>query len=290
MSLKPSVRQILFGKRRPWTPANIATALWLDANDASTITLNGSTVSQWNDKSGNERHAAQATAANQPTYTANGLNGKPVLTFDGLNDFLTAGTTSSFNFFHNGQESAAVAVCRFGNTGSDPDANYSLFTNGGGASGDTGIDMSFEDRSPNNNALSVSVSRSVPGSFPVSSFVDNIITPGQWIIPSIRMDADNSTPANRAIGNVNGGANITGNTSSVSPALGNASFPMHIGSGVFSYGFYSYLLGAVSEIIFINSALSTTDRQRIEGYLAHKWGLTANLPSDHPYKTTPPTV
>ena len=27
----------------------------------------------------------------------------------------------------------------------------------------------------------------------------------------------------------------------------------------------------------------------VEGYLAHKWGLTARLPSDHPYKSSAPT-
>jgi hypothetical protein len=42
------------------------------------------------------------------------------------------------------------------------------------------------------------------------------------------------------------------------------------------------------EIIYAPSMLATLDRQRIEGYLAHKWGLTANLPADHPYKTVPP--
>jgi len=51
-----------------WTPAVIQTALWLDANDTSTITLNGLTVSQWNDKSGNGRNATQPTAASQPTF------------------------------------------------------------------------------------------------------------------------------------------------------------------------------------------------------------------------------
>jgi hypothetical protein len=51
-----------------WTPAQIPTSLWLDATDTSTITLNGSTVSQWNDKSGNGRNATQATAANQPAW------------------------------------------------------------------------------------------------------------------------------------------------------------------------------------------------------------------------------
>lgn len=61
---------IIFGGRVPvpWTPTQIPTALWLDAADASTITLNNLTVSQWNDKSGNARHVSQATAANQPVW------------------------------------------------------------------------------------------------------------------------------------------------------------------------------------------------------------------------------
>lgn len=62
------VTAIARGSRRLWTPTVIQTALWLDANDASTITLNGSTVSQWSDKSGNGRHATQAVAVNQPAW------------------------------------------------------------------------------------------------------------------------------------------------------------------------------------------------------------------------------
>jgi hypothetical protein len=30
------------------------------------------------------------------------------------------------------------------------------------------------------------------------------------------------------------------------------------------------------------------DRQRMEGYLAHKWGLVNELPPDHPYKVSSP--
>ncbi len=52
-----------------WTPADISTALWLDASDAATITLNATnTVSQWNDKSGNGRNVTQNTLTNQPYY------------------------------------------------------------------------------------------------------------------------------------------------------------------------------------------------------------------------------
>jgi len=46
--------------------------------------------------------------------------------------------------------------------------------------------------------------------------------------------------------------------------------------------------GFMSEIIAISGTVQTFERQRVEGYLAHKWGLTANLPSNHPYKVNPP--
>jgi len=46
--------------------------------------------------------------------------------------------------------------------------------------------------------------------------------------------------------------------------------------------------GVIYEFVFCPTALSENDRQKVEGYLAHKWGLEANLPSDHPYKSTAP--
>ena len=42
------------------------------------------------------------------------------------------------------------------------------------------------------------------------------------------------------------------------------------------------------EIIALSSEPSPEEREKLEGYLAHKWGLTANLPEDHPYKATAP--
>ncbi len=45
----------------------------------------------------------------------------------------------------------------------------------------------------------------------------------------------------------------------------------------------------VWEILIFNQALSEQDRQKVEGYLAHKWGMTGSLASSHPYKNTPPS-
>lgn len=67
--------------------------LWLDAADASSVVRNGTNVSQWTDKSGNARHATQATANNQPAYSLASRNSKNTIVFDGSNDSLL---TTSF--------------------------------------------------------------------------------------------------------------------------------------------------------------------------------------------------
>jgi hypothetical protein len=43
--------------------------------------------------------------------------------------------------------------------------------------------------------------------------------------------------------------------------------------------------GNFGEAIIFNTELSESDRQKIEGYLAHKWNLTGDLPVNHPFKT-----
>lgn len=81
----PLRRSIL---RPRFSPKMIAgLQLWLDAADSSTITLNGSNVSEWRDKSGNNIAVLQATANNQPSYESAYVNGKNAIKFDG-NDWL----------------------------------------------------------------------------------------------------------------------------------------------------------------------------------------------------------
>jgi hypothetical protein len=93
--------------------------VWYDASDVASITHVAGAVSQWNDKSGNDDHLTQGTAANKPTYSATGLGGaQPSISF-ATNDFLAStvsaiatGSVSSF---------AAFAVARL-NSGSGPNA------------------------------------------------------------------------------------------------------------------------------------------------------------------------
>jgi hypothetical protein len=44
------------------------------------------------------------------------------------------------------------------------------------------------------------------------------------------------------------------------------------------------LWGLIHEFIMYSSNLSTADRQKVEGYLARKWGIQNNLASNHPYR------
>lgn len=70
-------------------PTNVADcALWLDASDSASITI-ATGVSQWSDKSGNSRHVAEATGANQPAVQSGGLNSLSYIQFDGINGRLS---------------------------------------------------------------------------------------------------------------------------------------------------------------------------------------------------------
>jgi len=44
----------------------------------------------------------------------------------------------------------------------------------------------------------------------------------------------------------------------------------------------------VNEVLGVDTALTISDRQRLEGYLAHKWGLAGSLPAGHPWKAVAP--
>jgi hypothetical protein len=73
---------IASSRRRGFSPLSLSPALWLDASDASTLfdaTTGGSlvaadgAVARWEDKSGNARHATQATLSLRPERSGDAL-------------------------------------------------------------------------------------------------------------------------------------------------------------------------------------------------------------------------
>jgi len=65
--------------------------LWLDASDVSTITMSGTAITGWADKSGERNDAAQLGAdSTRPTYGVTDQNGLATVSFDG-GDYLGTG-------------------------------------------------------------------------------------------------------------------------------------------------------------------------------------------------------
>jgi hypothetical protein len=75
--------------------------LHLDAN-AITGLNDGNAISTWEDQSSGDYDATQATADYKPLYKTNILNGKPVVRFDGSNDYFGVGNASSIVDFSGG--------------------------------------------------------------------------------------------------------------------------------------------------------------------------------------------
>jgi hypothetical protein len=57
----------------------------------------------------------------------------------------------------------------------------------------------------------------------------------------------------------------------------------------FNVGSPGYLfIGTICEVVIYNRTVLLTEREEVEGYLAWKWGLEAELPAEHPYELAPP--
>ena len=107
-------------------PSAIPTAgleLWLKG-DAGVDVING-TVSKWHDQSINGNDVVQTNTSRQPQFVSNLLNGKPIISFDGVNDKLGfTGSTllSQFSLFlvinnHHGTNGNEGNVITFGPNG-----------------------------------------------------------------------------------------------------------------------------------------------------------------------------
>lgn len=238
-----------------WTPASLGSdlALWLDADDAGTITLTSGTVSQWDDKSGNGRHASTTTAADRPSSVANVQNGRAVMRFD--SDRLNASVAA--NTFDNGIQISLVMV----KTGT-------AFTNEALPALRTASNLGRGyDRY---NAVIVN---NAAGSTYTSTV--NLRTATSWMVLSSRTNASGANEWKD-------GTSVLSSTTAY--AYQDTATQMQFGrraDGVTAFR------GDVGEIV-VTQFLSTDNRQKLEGYLAHRWGLSGNLPGDHPYKSAAP--
>ncbi len=244
-----------------WKPSTLGSSLklWLDAADSSTITTDGSGyVAAWNDKSGNSLNATQATAANKPIYS----NGS--LVFDGSNDFLSIASIPNTIAWTSGFSTAVVAQ-----------TSSSTYIQGifNFSNGSTSDNIKLETTNYGVNIASFN------GSTDTHYWNNNILSSEKRLLTySQAAGAAGSTAwGNTWLDGVYSFAPLLYTPNAVTRTTN------YIGGGNGS----AYYNGTMSDIILTNATLSTSDRQKLEGYLAWKWfggGTANNLPDDHPYK------
>jgi hypothetical protein len=233
-------------------PISDVLVIWYQGDDL--IGADNSAVSVWEDASGNGYDADQAIVGSRPTLQTAELNSLNVVRFNG-GTFLDIG--ADLQSINPSAGSAFLVV--------KADADPTDGTVGGphatGSHGDT-THYPFSDG--NIYAGDGSLTRKNVGNAATS------LT--NWNIVSV------TSATNDWKYYLNGIQLFSTATNTVSwrpaPLLGSG--------GVFTFN------GYIAEWILYGELKSTLDRQKVEGYLAHKWGLTGNLDASHPYKLTPP--
>ena len=220
--------------------------IWLDGADSSTVILNGSTVSQWTDKSAAGNNATQPTAGNQPSYSASGIvfaGNQWLITPIGVNPtaesfFIVFKTTNNLAEIFSGTNANGREVLIVGGVMylSKYGTNPVGFTPNGG---------------------------SVPTN--TVTLFDYQYTTSLVTLNLNGLQAGSGTPA----------VSYSGTGTS------------YIGSSTYAA---NNMYGTIYEIIYYNVSLTTNQFQQVEGYLAWKWALQANLPANHPYKNSSPST
>jgi hypothetical protein len=220
-----------------------------DAMDSSSITLSGSDVTQWNDLSGNARHATQGTSANRPKSGTRTINGFNALDFDGSNDYLlNNGIAASFT----GEDKpfTIFVVSKSDTTASDL-ISWSIANNANARERLFQLGNSVFLR----DSLDVQTQLTITGSYNTNN---------QFV--TYRSTGLNFTGyINKTLTNTGTGYNRATTALDVSSigALRNSGAP----SGSFFWD------GLIGELIYYSRELTTTEVGQVHDYLSIKWGI-----------------
>lgn len=240
--------------------------LWLDAADTATITSNATTgITQWADKSGSGYVATKI----EGTINSTTLNNLPAIEL-GYNRMTIP------NFVWSNSFTSIVVARAVG-------GNYLT----GFVNPTTGSWLNYFQTG---NWSLILVGPSFTSTDP--DYTNPNPTPPPATNPAPLPGINN--PFIFAIG-YNGGTTVQNFTFNGSPCNSTSGTATGAGSQTGTYyinglntGSYGYCI--VAEIIHFNRSITSQERQTVEGYLATKWGLRANLPPSHPYYSVPYTA
>lgn len=239
----------------PFSPLELSPALWLDASDGSTFTYSsGTLVSQWNDKSGNNRHATQSSSTSQPDRSGT-LNGLSTVVFDGSNDFFTLGDVLDLG---TNDLTVAVVVKRTSGTNATIIGKYKVTPL-------NGMWLLLRETT----LRTVYKSSNLSGAFTSTTWtattaqqITAVITRGTTGTIQDYINSSANTPTSIA----DTADKTTSHNNSVSAYIGALRDSTDTG---FIAGYY--WTGEIAEVLVFLSALNNTDRGKVETYLKNKW-------------------
>ena len=234
-----------------FTPTTLTgLALWLDAADSTTVTLN-SGVEEWRDKSGNARHFSQSIANNRPAYTGS-INGRVALSFDGNNDFL------SRSGINNADLTTAAGASVFIVYSANNDTIYSVYFNGGSLSG-----QDHRDRFSDGNCYTALFRASR-----LAGVINNQLpSTGAALYAAVTTNSAYSL-------RVNGTEALSTTSGGYDDPLPNGYRPRTNQTYTLGVGpVLDYLNGNIGEILSYNRPLTATEITAVEQYLRRKWGV-----------------
>jgi hypothetical protein len=218
------------------------------------MTLNGSLVETWKDKSGNGRDFT-ATSTARPSLTASVINSRSAVTFNGSTSTLTGNT-------------AAQDVIR--NL-----AGYTVFTVLRTATVAAGERLAFGVGATVLFRIGQQDSRPFMGGRRVSADTLESVTgtASDLSVGAAFIQTASVNHTSQSLTGLRNGATFASDaTYMASGSSENVASSVSVGTQ--AGGTYGFWNGDIAETVVYNSAISTADRARVEAYLAAKWGIS----------------
>ncbi len=263
-----------------WDPSDsVTTSFHIDAADTSSYSLSGSNVSSITDKAGNFSITVNGT----PTRVSSALNSLNVWDFSGSSEDFT--TSDEQNVTDGSGNHWAIGVFLADTVNDTQDSFYSFENN----TVSSGSKRDYAVSAGNSSAFNGELDLDGLSSNRISSTIGNLEN----------FDSAVTLDAFHIVGTI---FNKTGNQISARVDGANAFTPVNDYDRAISQKQDVRIMrnranerldGRVAEFFVVGALPGTggtdiTEFQKAEGYLAHKWGLTGNLPSDHPFKNVSP--
>jgi hypothetical protein len=240
-----------------WSPSDTNTELWYDASDLDSLVVSGTNLTQWMDKSGNDYHLTRDQNANNDAQSGvTSLRGRNVIEFG-------SGDSMTNKDWNHDQNATAIYIAFVWKAYTDSAQDWLLH---------------HTDSTTQRQAVRRTVTNNIDWR---GSSIDN--TTQNFAIPNVPELQDNVS-----LFKINGSNsylsthNASGSQADTGDAGDRPFGHISVGSNENETG---NLNGYIAEILYFTGA---SDVEKVEGYLAHKWGLSNNLPNDHLYKLLAP--